>query len=96
MLSEEGRERRLLRRQSKLAVFKVGIPLCDRMINMYIITVSTTKFWCLLQQHFSTHVGHLHLNTYKSSQRQYILLSLNFYKTMHNAFTCFYMYLARK
>jgi len=28
------------------------------MTTMYIITVNTTKFWCLLQQDVTTHVGH--------------------------------------
>jgi len=41
--------------------FKLNIPLCDRMTTTYIITVNTTKFWCLLQQHVSTPRGSLHV-----------------------------------
>ena len=38
---------------------KVYILLCHRMTTICIITVKTTKFWCLLQQNVSDHVGHL-------------------------------------
>jgi len=41
-----------------VTIFKVDIPLCDNRTSMYIITVNTTKVWCLLQQHVLTHVGH--------------------------------------
>jgi hypothetical protein len=41
-----------------IGIFKVDIPLCDSMITIQVITINTTKFWCLLKQHVSTHVGY--------------------------------------
>ena len=40
-----------------IGIFKVDIPLCDSMINIQIITINTTKFWCSLKHYVSTKSG---------------------------------------
>jgi len=45
---------------------------------MYIMTVNTTKFWCLLKQHVLTHIGHL--------QAKYM------YKHLKVVYVAFYKY----
>ena len=60
-----------------IGIFKVDIPLCDSVITIQIITVNTTKFWCLLKQLVLTHVGHFQAKQMYSITRLLTLLSVN-------------------
>jgi hypothetical protein len=40
-----------------LIFFDLDIPLYDGMTAMLILTVNSTKYWCSLKEHISTHMA---------------------------------------
>ena len=60
-------------------VFKVDIPLCFHMRNIYELTPSTHQsFWCLFKLQVLTYMGHFQAKTlYKNTERQFPLLSVH-------------------
>jgi hypothetical protein len=65
-----------------LIFFDLGIPLYDGMTAILMLTVNSTMYWCLLNEHISTHVAeklclNKHQNLFVLSFKIYILIDAN-------------------